>query len=355
MTAEKKQPSPEMAQDTPALREALRKQFINSLGLQGCRVEALRQDASVRNFFRVHKHDGDTAILMEARPPLEDTRAFELMQKKLQDMDLTVPEIYGTDHPHGLVLMEDFGDIRYFELVTGGNADLHKLYSLATDVLVHKAKADPKLALEHSVAYSDEYWLFRIEQFLIHYMPQVMKRTVSEDARAEFLGLYKQALDGAHKFNNVLLHGDYGAQNLYYLPERSGIHAVGLIDFQDMTDARGNMMGSPAFDLSFMLQDVRVTLPSALEQEMKKRFIDSLGIKDVFEFEYEYATIGAAQATKCLGLFARLAYVNNRPEYAQFIPICWKNLHTNLQHPTLKGIKDWFAANDINIEEGMKK
>lgn len=149
----------------------------------------------------------------------------------------------------------------------------------------------------------------------------------------------------------MLLHGDYGVQNIYYLPERPGVKALGLIDFQDMTDARGNMMGSPAFDLSFLLRDPRMDLPQGLEEAMKARFIKAMNIKDASAFDFEYSTIGASQATKCLGLFARLAYVNKRPEYAPFLDICWRNLNANLRHPKLAGIRKWFEANGIDVAQ----
>lgn len=327
-------------------RRLLREDFLARLSLGDAKITPLRIDASVRRFFRVEK-DGKSQVLMDARPPLEDTSVFEIMQKKLKAIGLTVPEITACDHATGLALMEDFGDVRLFELITEQKEDINKLYTLATDVLVHKYFADPAIALDQSVAYSDDYWLFRIEQFLQHYMPHIAKREVSAGAREDFLGLFRQAINGAHLFPQVLLHGDYGAQNLYYLPEREGIKQLGLIDFQDMTDARGNMMGSPAFDLVFLLQDVRIHTDPALEIAMRERFIEKTGIKDVTSFEGEYATIGAAQAAKCLGLFARLGVVNGRSEYLSFIPHCWRNLEQNLRHPSLKGIRDWFEKNNI--------
>lgn len=327
-------------------RQQQMRAFVDSTEFADCPLLPLRADASVRRFFRVEKGD-KTAVLMDARPPLEDTAVFETMQKKLETIGLTVPTVYAMNHTQGLVLMEDFGDERYFELITQKKEDVQKLYNLAVDVLVHKFFADPAIALEESVAYSDEYWLFRVEQFLIHYMPHVMKRTPTAEEREEFLALFHDAIATAHHFDPVLLHGDYGAQNLYYMPDRAGVKALGLIDFQDMTDARGNMMGSPAFDLVFLLQDVRIDLPQGLEAEMLARFIEKTKIADAELFKGEYATIGTAQAVKCLGLFARLGYGQGRKEYLDFIPYCWRNLENNLRHPALQEIKNWFDKHNI--------
>jgi aminoglycoside/choline kinase family phosphotransferase len=331
---------------TSEMRMGQMRAFVDQTAFKGGEIIALREDTSVRRFFRIVKN-GKTSILMDARPPLEDTSVFETMQKKLATIGLTVPDVYAVDHEHGLVLMEDFGDIRYFELITEKKGDETQLYGLAVDALVHKYFADPNIALKESVEYSDDYWLFRVEQFLVQYMPHVLNRTATAGEREDFIGIFREAINAAHLFPPVLLHGDYGAQNLYYLPERQGVKALGLIDFQDMTDARGNMMGSPAFDLAFLLQDVRVVLPPDLEAAMRNRFIEKTGIKDVVGFEGEYATIGAAQAVKCLGLFARFGIANGRREYLPFIDYCWYNLQRNWTHPALKGVKGWFEKTGI--------
>lgn len=325
--------------------EVTREQEINNFIATGdwasAVVSPLRVDASVRRYFRLNKN-GKTAVLMDARPPLEDTTTFAFMADKLRRMGFSVPEIYAADHTAGLVLMEDFGDDTFFDLITKGIGDTRELLTLAVDALIHKYQADPAIALEGCVAYSDEYWLFRVEQFLKFYMPQVHGVTLPADVHAEYLDIFKRTLDAAHYFPPVLLHGDYGAQNLFLLKDRPGIKALGIIDFQDMTDARGNMSGSPAFDLMFLLQDVRMKFPGDLEQNLKARFIKETGITEVDQFNAEYATISAAQSAKCLGLFARLGHVDKREFYLQFLPNCWRNLDGSLQHPALSELKGWF-------------
>jgi aminoglycoside/choline kinase family phosphotransferase len=147
----------------------------------------------------------------------------------------------------------------------------------------------------------------------------------------------------------VLLHGDFGVNNLYYFPQADGLNRVGIIDFQDLTDARGNMMGSPAFDLMFLMEDVRVEIPEDLENAMKAKFLRETGIKDVVAFEYEYAVIAISQATKCLGLFARLGYGQGRAEYLKFLPYCKRNLAKHLPREEFKNIRNWFKQNNIDI------
>lgn len=322
--------------------------FVANTDWAGAEITTISPDASLRRFHRLTK-DGKTAVLMDARPPLEDTEMFEFMRNKLSNMGLKVPEIYAADNQNRFVIMEDFGDKRAYELIASGKVDLEEMYSYFVDVLVHKFNADKDEALMGSVAYSDEYWLFRVEQFLIHYMPKILKREVTDEMREEFLSAFSRAIERAHDLDDVLLHGDYGVNNLYYFPEEEGLKKIGIIDFQDMTDARGNMMGSPAFDLAFLLEDVRVELPQGLEGKMIERFLEKTGIDNIQAFEKEYATIAVAQATKCLGLFARIGIDDGREDYLEFIPYCLRNLKKNLPTPELVEIKDWFEKYNIDL------
>jgi len=322
--------------------------FINSTDWKDASINNLQQDASVRKYFRL-RNSNNTAILMDTRPPFDDIKSFEFMQKKLARIEMTVPQIYNIDYEHGFALIEDFGDERYYELVTQKKGDLNNLYKLAVDALVHKYFADPVVALEGSIAYSDEYWLTRVEQFLLHYMPHVLGRKATDMERKDFLGIFKDLLLTTDNFNPVLLHGDFVVQNLYHLPQRAGIKALGLIDFQDMTDARGNVKGSPAFDLVFLLQDVRVDLSLELENSMVKRFIKKSAIEDIESFKSNYAVLGMAQAVKCLGLFSRLGYLDKREEYLKFMPYCLRNIERNLKHSAVKNIKTWFKSCKIEL------
>ena len=73
-------------------------------------------------------------------------------------------------------------------------------------------------------------------------------------------------------------------------------------------------------------QDVRFELPKGMEDALYNRFVEKTGIRDLNDFTSVYATIGTAQSTKCLGLFAKLGHVAGRKEYLPFLDICWRNI-----------------------------
>ena len=79
-------------------------------------------DASFRRYFRVQV-GADSRILMDAAPPAEDVRPFIDIDQRLRAAGLHAPEILYADHANGYLLLEDFGDVLYRELLHEDNAD----------------------------------------------------------------------------------------------------------------------------------------------------------------------------------------------------------------------------------------
>jgi len=83
--------------------------------------------------------------------------------------------------------------------------------------------------------------------------------TLTDEARAAFVALWREALDGAMPARPTWTLRDYHSPNLIWLPERDGLERVGLIDFQDA------VMGHPAYDVA-SLRFIEPELPPEPER-----------------------------------------------------------------------------------------
>jgi aminoglycoside/choline kinase family phosphotransferase len=92
--------------------------FLAANGWRDATIEPVAGDASFRRYFRAVK-DGRSAILMDAPPPNEDPRPFIDIARWLGERGFAAPAIHGIDLDLGLVLLEDFGDVRMRETVDG--------------------------------------------------------------------------------------------------------------------------------------------------------------------------------------------------------------------------------------------
>src|SRR5687768_15920225 len=96
--------------------------FLASAGWGGAQIVPLDGDASFRRYFRVNGAAG-SAMLMDAPLPHEDPVPYLRAAKWLDENGMRAPRILAEDPARGLVLIEDFGDIRMREYLYAWPAD----------------------------------------------------------------------------------------------------------------------------------------------------------------------------------------------------------------------------------------
>ncbi|WP_354307779.1 aminoglycoside phosphotransferase family protein [Sphingomonas trueperi] len=300
--------------------------FLASAGWAGADILPVAGDASFRRYFRVVEGDR-SAILMDAPPPHEDPRPFLAVARWLTDHGFAAPAILHEDLTQGLVLLEDFGNIRLRETVDAEPARELGLYGAAVDLLVrlHGAPAGVEAPYDLAV-YQREAGLF-----VEWYCPAVGLEVDAAGYRDAWDAVLAPLLDG-HRPVTVLR--DYHAENLMLI---EGGEGLGLLDFQDA------LAGHPAYDLVSLLQDARRDVPQATEATMLARYHDATGAGEAFDIAYH--VLGAQRNAKILGIFTRLWKRDGKPRYPALCPRVWAYLERDLAHPALKPVADWFAAN----------
>ena len=321
---------------------------------------AIAGDASGRYFERLTLL-GKSAILMHAPPPVagpvlrdgktyralarlsESLGSFVAMSKALRHEGISAPEIYAADIENGLALVEDFGS----EGIVSDHAPIAERYREAVAVLAHlHAKELPqsislsKTEAYHLPTYDLEPLLTEVELFLEWYCPAFSKETLSDEARREFIQLWRGLIEPCLHDRQTWTLRDYHSPNLFWLAARPDGHRIGVIDIQD------SVFGHPAYDLASLLQDARAPISEALELELIKYYADLREAADpsfvLNEFLHAYAIYGAQRVTKILGIFVRLDQRDHKPDYLRHLPHMRAYLGRNLAYPALAPLKKWF-------------
>ena len=145
--------------------------------------------------------------------------------------------------------------------------------------------------------------LIEVELLLDWYLPR-LGITVTDETRADYVALWTDLSRRQSSAEPTWVLRDFHSPNLLWLPERSGIARVGLLDFQDA------LMGPAAYDVASLLQDARVDVPELMEVALLGHYVRKrVEIDAAFEpaeFIRLYATLAAQRASKILGIFARL-------------------------------------------------
>ncbi|PWJ22228.1 aminoglycoside phosphotransferase family protein [Jannaschia seohaensis] len=295
--------------------------FLARAGWAEAARDPLAGDASRRSYTRLAR-GADRAILMDAPPDAEqDVRPFVAMAADLAARGLSVPDILAQDLEQGFLLLEDLGDDTYARVTAADPASEPALYAAAAEALA-RMQADPPPDLPR---YTDQ--MPGLAALAIDwYAPEAAAhRTALTDAMAE-------ALTHPAVTEEVLVHRDYHADNLIWLPDRAGLARVGMLDFQDA------MRGPRDYDLASLIHDPRRVVTPAARSAALAAWQAATG-RDAETTAAGVAICSAQRCLRILGVFARLCLRDGKPRYPDFIPATWAALQTDLTHSALTGLR----------------
>ena len=308
--------------------------FLAKAGWGAAKRGLLAGDASFRRYDRLVR-DGETAVLMDAPPPMENVAPFLNVAGLLGGLGFSTPRILAEDRALGLLLIEDLGDDTYTALLKQGH-DERKLYELATDALIEVRKRVPATALDTLPAFDEARCLREVSLLLDWYWPAIKGAAAPDTARADFEKAWRAALPGMWQAGKTITLFDFHVDNLLVLPGRKGFQACGLLDFQDA------VAGPAPFDLASLLEDVRRHVPQALANAMVDRYLKGNPDLDPAAFRSAYAVSAAQRNTRIVGTFSRLLKRDGKPAYQRFMPRVWELLQQDIAHPAMADVKHWF-------------
>ncbi len=306
--------------------------FLRDCGWASATREVLASDASSRTYDRLIHEDGrQTAVLMKTPPQDTQTvRSFVAVTKLLRHYGLSAPEILQEQAAGWLLLIEDLGDALLARVCTNDALE-SELYSSAVDLLVDLQKHPASGILP---SYDMSVYLREARLLTEWYLPAVTGQPVSGEISDQFGCLVSEACEKISQDSTVVVTRDYHAENLFWLPDRSGVSRIGMIDYQDA------LAGNPAYDLVSLLEDARRDTSEHLRREMFERFLKATG-RDRETFSRDYSILGMQRNLKIVGIFARLGLRDGKFAYLEMLPRVWHHLQRDLRHPELQKIRQW--------------
>lgn len=315
-------------------RTVLEARFLAQAGWENCRVQPIAGDASPRQYARLFHHKiNETAILMNAPPSRNSSmKPFVDIATHLKDLGLSAPLVYSHDLDNGLVLLEDLGDDLFARVIAQKPELEPQLYEAALDVIsaLH-AQPGPRPTVP---AYDASTMAESTDLAFLFYAQNV--RSSVPAAAQEVMQTIDSLLSACDDFDKLALR-DFHAENLIWMPERSVVSSVGLLDFQDA------VMTHPAYDLMSLLHDARRDVTPDMADQMITLFCKKQGYEES-RFRAEAALISVQRNLRILGIFARLSRLYEKPHYVDLIPRVWGHLQTDLKHPTLAGLREQLLA-----------
>jgi aminoglycoside/choline kinase family phosphotransferase len=319
-------------------------QFIDAIGKSGATRAMLAGDASFRRYERV-AHEGRQLVLMDAPPPWEDVRPFIAITTQLTRLGLSVPTVLAADEAQGFLLLEDFGDASFTRILKQTPAREGELYHAATEALCVLVKESEKNRAHLKATlplYDQAVYLREVGLFAEWFLPQVVGLEKAKLLREEYLAIGRHILSTTPLKQSTLVHRDYHADNLFWLEDRQGYQAVGMLDYQDA------LLGDPLYDLISLLEDARRDVTAQTVRDCTQQFFDTLG-EDRSAFQQRYAVLAAQRNAKIIGIFARLTVRDGKPHYLSYLPRVWGHFMGDLAHPHLAPLRA-FIEQHVPVE-----
>jgi len=327
------------------MTDAAVQDFLSAAGWGDAHSTPLAGDASARRYLRLRRADGARAVLMAAPPaPDDSTGRFVAVAQALAGRGIRVPAILCARPEDGLALLEDLGDAVFARVIDADPAAETVLYDAAVDLLAMLARhpAPPSLPAPDAATLAA-----MTAPAADWYAGGGTARPGLAAALAHDLTpLLSRVTDGTP----VLVHRDYHAENLIWLPHATGLARVGLLDFQDA------FAGPVAYDLVSLLEDARRDLAPGLRDRLVARFADATGT-DPDRLARALAVLGAQRNLRILGVFVRLARADGKPRYLSLLPRVWRHLMRDLAHPDLAALRrtvtDALPPPDTDVPKDM--
>ena len=291
-------------------------------------IEYLEGDASNRKYFKILQNKIYN-ILMYDDSKKEGIENFIVKTQEFQKFGMKVPKILFSSSQNGLLILENFGELKYNEILNQRNEK--ELYKIAIDALVHLHKTKTKIKFE---PYSKLLFFEESKLFFDWYL-KYKKKKFKHIQLKEFKDLLYEILEIPLSLPKVNIHRDYHVDNLFYLPNNKGIQKCGWIDYQDA------LLGPMIYDIMSLLEDVRRVISEELKKELLDYYLENIKFEDKELCKLAFSIIAIQRHLKVLGVFSRLHIRDKKSGYLKYIPNTISMLKNNLETKELKCMRNF--------------
>jgi len=274
-------------------------------------------DASFRKYYRLTKGE-KTVLLMDSSLEKESLAPFLDVTQRLLSVDVNVPQILEQNTDDGYLIIKDFGNTHYLNVIDEKN--FKDLYEKATDVIVLMQKADTK----NLPLYDKKFLHFEMDLMKEWYLEKKLGLALhveEEQLIAKTLNCISDVVLAQPQ--DVFVHRDFHSRNIMITDKEE----IGVIDYQDA------MNGAITYDLVSLLKDCYIEYSREEVLKLVLQFKNKLNllVEDKTFIKY-FDFMGLQRHIKVLGIFSRLYLRDGKDGYLKDIPLTLKYVLETSSH-----------------------
>jgi len=285
------------------------KNYLETTPYKDYELTIASADASFRKYYRLTKDD-KSVLLMDSSLEKESLKPFLHVTQKLSSIGINVPKILEQDIELGYLIISDFGDMLYLDILN--NSNYKELYDKALDAIVFMQQADAS----DLPIYDKKFLHAEMDLMKDWYLEKNLGLSLHVDEKkliAKTLNIISAQVEIQPQ--GYFVHRDFHSRNI--MIEKDG--TLGLIDYQDA------MSGAITYDLVSLLKDCYIEFPREEIEKLVLSFRDKKdSLVDDKTFIKWFDFMGLQRHIKVLGIFSRLYLRDGKDGYLKDIPLTLK-------------------------------
>ncbi len=302
------------------------------------KLKKISGDASFREFYRLKKENKTSIIVSAKKEKFKNLAVYAVVNNVLNNNKINAPKLLGNHYKNDMIEISDLGQKSFYDYIItkkdkfNGYKSLIRLLIKLQKIKVKKIYKFgklkiriPKYTLSNLHKESDLFF----DWYLKYFLRVKKKDKIKKILRFELNKVYKKL----NYKNNTFVHRDFHISNIMIDKKK-----LGIIDSQDA------IIGNPLYDVSSVIDDVRIKLPGKLQKKLLDFYHKNSKLKNdqIQKLKNDFDILSVQRNLKILGIFVRLYKRDNKDNYLKFLPYTWSLIEKRLQNPVLKNLKILF-------------
>ena len=282
-------------------------------------VYQIESGASQKKIYRLKNYNKE-GVFVDFSYNDKDYYSFLEVNKFLSTINISVPKIYDTDDSKNLILMEDFGNHRYDNIIN--SIDLKEVLLSAINSLVEIQNTSQQITNYNLNTYNFSSFKIEIAEFADFYLPF---KNISKSIVDEFFIIWHSEFKNLNFNWNSFVHKDFELSNLMYLQNRKGHLKCGILDYQNA------FIGFSGWDMFSLLENPRIYFDDKYNDELIEYFYNNTNQNISYsEFLIQYYFLNTARQSRIIGRWINLDKKNKKNNYSMYLDVTIKRLKKSL-------------------------
>ena len=299
------------------------------------KLKKISGDASFREFYRLKKNNKTSIIVSAKKEKFKNLAVYVVINNILNHNRINAPKLLSNHYKNDMIEISDLGEKSFYDHVISKKNKLNS-YKLLIKLLIkiQKIKVKKLYKFEKLKIKIPNYTLSNLHKESDLFFDWYLKYALRNKKISKIKKIFRSELNKVYKklnFKNyTFVHRDFHISNVMINKNK-----LGIIDSQDA------VIGNPLYDVSSLIDDVRIKLPNKLQNQLLGFYHKNSKLKSdhIEKLKNDFDILSVQRNLKILGIFVRLHKRDNKDNYLKFLPYTWTLIEKRLQNPALKNLK----------------